>query len=65
VFTRGAMSVRVYSPAQITPGEHQVEFPADALWVFWAQVAMADWRGAGSARAKPDRHDFSPPTDTM
>jgi iron(III) transport system ATP-binding protein len=34
VFSRGALSVRVYAPAPLPAGEHQVEFPADALWVF-------------------------------
>jgi iron(III) transport system ATP-binding protein len=34
VFSRGDLSVRVYAPAPLPEGEHQVEFPADALWVF-------------------------------
>jgi len=34
LFKRGELSVRVYAPAQIAAGEHHIEFPADALWVF-------------------------------
>jgi iron(III) transport system ATP-binding protein len=34
LFTRNATSIRLYSPAQLPPGEHHIEFPADALWVF-------------------------------
>jgi iron(III) transport system ATP-binding protein len=34
VFTRGPLSVRAYAPQQLTAGEHQIAFPADALWLF-------------------------------
>jgi len=34
LFKRGELSARVYAPAQIAAGEHHIEFPADALWVF-------------------------------
>jgi iron(III) transport system ATP-binding protein len=34
VLSRGQLSMRVYAPAPISAGEHHVEFPADALWVF-------------------------------
>jgi iron(III) transport system ATP-binding protein len=34
VFARGALNVRIYAPAPLPPGDHQIEFPADALWVF-------------------------------
>jgi len=34
LFTRGETSVRLYAPKQLPDGEHQIEFPADALWVF-------------------------------
>jgi len=34
LFTRGDLTVRLYSPTQLAPGEHHIEFPADALWVF-------------------------------
>jgi iron(III) transport system ATP-binding protein len=34
VFTRGPLSVRVYAPRQLGAGEHQIAFPADALWLF-------------------------------
>jgi iron(III) transport system ATP-binding protein len=34
VFARGPLSVRAYAHEQIKPGEHHIEFPADALWVF-------------------------------
>jgi iron(III) transport system ATP-binding protein len=34
LFTRGELSVRVYAAAPLKPGEHYVEFPPDALWVF-------------------------------
>ena len=34
LFTRGAQTVRLYSHAQLPAGEHNIEFPADALWVF-------------------------------
>ena len=34
VFTRENLTVRTYADAPLQPGEHYVEFPADALWVF-------------------------------
>jgi iron(III) transport system ATP-binding protein len=34
VLARGQLTVRVYAPAPIQAGEHHVEFPADALWIF-------------------------------
>ncbi len=34
VFVRENLSVRAYAAAPLAPGEHYVEFPADALWVF-------------------------------
>src|SRR5262245_44686543 len=34
LFGRGETSVRLYSHAQLAPGEHHIEFPADALWIF-------------------------------
>jgi iron(III) transport system ATP-binding protein len=34
VFARGHTSVRAYAPAPLPPGEHYVEFPEEALWVF-------------------------------
>jgi iron(III) transport system ATP-binding protein len=34
VFSRGDLTVRAYAAAPLQPGEHYVEFPADALWVF-------------------------------
>jgi iron(III) transport system ATP-binding protein len=34
VFARGALSARVYAPTRLADGEHQIEFPPDALWVF-------------------------------
>ena len=34
VFTRGDLTVRSYADAPLTPGEHFVEFPPEALWVF-------------------------------
>jgi len=34
LFTRGHYSVRAYAPEPLPPGEHYVEFPPEALWVF-------------------------------
>jgi len=34
LFTRGDLNVRVYAVEPLKPGEHYVEFPPDALWVF-------------------------------
>jgi len=34
VFTREHLTVRAYANAPLQPGEHYVEFPPDALWVF-------------------------------
>ena len=34
VFKRGDLIVRSYADAPLSPGEHYVEFPPDALWVF-------------------------------
>jgi iron(III) transport system ATP-binding protein len=34
VLTRDVLSVRAYASAPLEPGEHYVEFPAEALWVF-------------------------------
>src|SRR6187551_1144466 len=34
VFARENLTVRAYAPAPLNPGEHYVEFPPDALWVF-------------------------------
>ena len=34
VFARDNLTVRAYANAPLEPGEHYVEFPADALWVF-------------------------------
>jgi iron(III) transport system ATP-binding protein len=34
VFGRGNLTVRAYANAPLDPGEHYVEFPPDALWVF-------------------------------
>ncbi len=34
LFTRGEATVRAYAPAPLAAGEHYVEFPEDALWVF-------------------------------
>jgi iron(III) transport system ATP-binding protein len=34
VFARDNITVRAYASAPLEPGEHYVEFPSDALWVF-------------------------------
>src|SRR5262245_36179034 len=34
VFARDNVSMRAYASAPIPPGEHYVEFPSEALWVF-------------------------------
>ena len=34
VFTRENLTIRAYASAPLQPGEHYVEFPQDALWVF-------------------------------
>jgi iron(III) transport system ATP-binding protein len=34
VFKRGDLTVRSYADAPLSPGEHFVEFPPEALWVF-------------------------------
>jgi iron(III) transport system ATP-binding protein len=34
VFTRGATTVRAYAHAPLAEGEHHIEFPPDALWIF-------------------------------
>jgi iron(III) transport system ATP-binding protein len=34
VFTRGGLTVRTYADVPLKPGEHFVEFPPEALWVF-------------------------------
>ncbi len=34
VFARDALTVRAYASAPLEPGEHYVEFPPEALWVF-------------------------------
>jgi len=34
VFARENLTVRAYASAPLDPGEHYLEFPADALWVF-------------------------------
>jgi len=34
VFSRGDLTVRAYASAPLEPGEHYVEFPPEALWVF-------------------------------
>ncbi|HEY0224753.1 MAG TPA: ABC transporter ATP-binding protein [Pseudolabrys sp.] len=34
VFARENLTVRAYADAPLQPGEHYVEFPPDALWVF-------------------------------
>ena len=34
VFARENLTVRAYAHAPLEPGEHYVEFPLDAFWVF-------------------------------
>jgi iron(III) transport system ATP-binding protein len=34
VFTRDTLTVRAYATEPLQPGEHYVEFPPEALWVF-------------------------------
>ena len=34
VFTRENVTVRAYATEPLQPGEHYVEFPPEALWVF-------------------------------
>ncbi len=34
VFAREQLTVRAYASAPLEPGEHFVEFPPEALWVF-------------------------------
>jgi iron(III) transport system ATP-binding protein len=34
VFARDNITVRAYASAPLEPGEHYVEFPSQALWVF-------------------------------
>ena len=34
VFTRDHLTVRAYAAAPLAPGDHYVEFPKEALWVF-------------------------------
>ncbi len=34
LFARGDTTVRAYADEPLPPGQHYVEFPADALWVF-------------------------------
>jgi iron(III) transport system ATP-binding protein len=34
VFARENATVRAYASTPLQPGEHYVEFPPDALWVF-------------------------------
>jgi iron(III) transport system ATP-binding protein len=34
LFARGGTTVRAYAEEPLPPGEHYLEFPADALWVF-------------------------------
>jgi len=34
VFARDNLTVRAYATAPLDPGDHFVEFPPDALWVF-------------------------------
>jgi iron(III) transport system ATP-binding protein len=34
VFAREILSVRAYASAPLEPGEHYVEFPPEAMWVF-------------------------------
>jgi iron(III) transport system ATP-binding protein len=34
VFARENLTIRAYANAPLQPGEHYVEFPPDALWVF-------------------------------
>ena len=34
VFTRESLTVRAYASEPLQPGEHYVEFPPEALWVF-------------------------------
>jgi hypothetical protein len=34
VFARENLTVRAHAPAPLEAGEHYVEFPPDALWVF-------------------------------
>ena len=34
VFARENITVRAYASAPLEPGEHYVEFPSEALWVF-------------------------------
>jgi iron(III) transport system ATP-binding protein len=34
VFARESLTVRAYASAPLGPGEHYVEFPPEALWVF-------------------------------
>jgi len=34
VFARASLTVRAYASAPLAPGEHYVEFPPEALWVF-------------------------------
>jgi iron(III) transport system ATP-binding protein len=34
VFARDTLTVRAYASAPLEPGEHYIEFPAEALWVF-------------------------------
>jgi iron(III) transport system ATP-binding protein len=34
VFARENLTIRAYAPAPLNPGDHYVEFPPDALWVF-------------------------------
>ena len=34
VFARDALTVRAYATAPLEPGDHFIEFPPEALWVF-------------------------------
>jgi hypothetical protein len=34
VFTRDKLQVRLFAERARPPGEYQVEFPPDALWIF-------------------------------
>jgi hypothetical protein len=34
VLTASGLRVRAYAPAELLTGAHQVELPAEALWIF-------------------------------
>jgi iron(III) transport system ATP-binding protein len=62
VFTRDKLQVRLFAERARPPGEYQVEFPPDALWIFQTGRHSAVVPDAPQARSGTHVPDAQPPS---